>query len=506
MNRKLIIGMVFVGLLAGNAWAALEATRLGDIQVELNGYYRVRGELFSFSEEGWHSTDWLDHRIRLETNFLFTDKIALKMEFGALEGVVWGTNESGQILSQVATDHAIKVPFLSNTQPQAVDNFRVKRAFLEVKTSLGMLRVGRMGSHFGLGLLSNDGNHLEGNAGDTFDRFLFLTKPAGETRNFYTAAIFSKIAEGDTSVKWDDVEEYVLVPFWTSDLATREKYIGAYLLYRHQSEGNSLTSKSNAYLMDVYLAWKWSNFTIQAEMLYGQAKLDLNLPTQNPLTGADVVIPFKDVSGGAFNFAIHGTWETEKYWAGFKTGGQTGADEDHIQISDVLGYFGTGTTKPDRSYTMAVDQDYVFDLIMFREALAAITARTPLPFDDSKGSLWNAYFFRAHGGYKMFDERLTMGLALQYGSIINTACLKTSVGGRVLEPDSALGFEVDLEVYYTFMDRFKVGLLAGYLAPGAFFEDMKEIMAPTGPYGTLGVTPFTDEAIYTIQTRFFLLI
>ena len=53
---------------------------------------------------------------------------------------------------------------------------------MEFDVILGKMRVGRMESHWGLGLLANHGNGFddtfgENHTGATFDRIMFATKP-----------------------------------------------------------------------------------------------------------------------------------------------------------------------------------------------------------------------------------------------------------------------------------------------------------------------------------------
>src|SRR5262249_34150796 len=57
------------------------------------------------------------------------------------------------------------------------DSVKVKRVWGEVSTPVGILRFGRMGSHWGLGMLHNDGNCLDCDLGDTVDRIQFVAEP-----------------------------------------------------------------------------------------------------------------------------------------------------------------------------------------------------------------------------------------------------------------------------------------------------------------------------------------
>ncbi|MEZ4466018.1 MAG: hypothetical protein R3F43_16555 [bacterium] len=56
------------------------------------------------------------------------------------------------------------------------DSVRVKRVWGEWRNPLGLTLFGRMGSHWGLGLLANSGNCLDCDFGDNVDRLMHVTK------------------------------------------------------------------------------------------------------------------------------------------------------------------------------------------------------------------------------------------------------------------------------------------------------------------------------------------
>ena len=62
------------------------------------------------------------------------------------------------------------------------DSIALRRAWVEFKVPVGVMRVGRMPSNWGMGLLANDGNGHDDLFGDnqnytTYDRVLFATRP-----------------------------------------------------------------------------------------------------------------------------------------------------------------------------------------------------------------------------------------------------------------------------------------------------------------------------------------
>jgi len=81
----------------------------------------------------------------------------------------------------------------------------VKRVWAKVNTQLGELVFGRMGYHWGLGVLHNDGNCLDCDFGDTYDRVAFSPRdfkghkdPAQGFLDFNEAVVAKLIGVGLT--------------------------------------------------------------------------------------------------------------------------------------------------------------------------------------------------------------------------------------------------------------------------------------------------------------------
>jgi uncharacterized protein (TIGR04551 family) len=71
------------------------------------------------------------------------------------------------------------VPSASTTQRPPEFVARLKRAYGEVLTPIGVFAGGRMGNHWGLGMLANGGDCQDCDSGDSADRIAFLTPLAG---------------------------------------------------------------------------------------------------------------------------------------------------------------------------------------------------------------------------------------------------------------------------------------------------------------------------------------
>lgn len=144
----------------------------------LDGFYRTRGFVFPHLYEGQAAPGtYLQSRLRLQPSVSFEQRATFFMMIDALDGVLWGDNASLASTSLFAAD-----PSTAGIEGVDVANIAVKRAWMEFKVPVGLVRVGRQGSNWGMGLLANDGNGMddtfgENKYGSTYDRAIFATRP-----------------------------------------------------------------------------------------------------------------------------------------------------------------------------------------------------------------------------------------------------------------------------------------------------------------------------------------
>jgi uncharacterized protein (TIGR04551 family) len=216
--------------------------------LELHGYFRLRGDLFHnyalgytdkvayqfgkltsyftpFSERnpngdingleqskatatraGASTLGTATMRFRLEPTINVTEDVRIKAQIDVFDNLVMGSTPEGfpspsGLVPIIAFTKGAVPP--SDGTNALQDSIRVKRAWGEVMTPFGMLAFGRMGSHWGMGLLANDGSCLDCDYGTTYDRVMFVTKVAGH----YIVPIMDFASEGLTS----DVAEMVNV-------------------------------------------------------------------------------------------------------------------------------------------------------------------------------------------------------------------------------------------------------------------------------------------------------
>lgn len=144
-------------------------------------------------------TSYITSRLRVSPSLSYGEHASLHLQMDALDDVLWGDNNAVSSAPLFATDTSDQ-HYLGGEQ----DAFKLHKAWVEFKIPVGVMRIGRMPSHWGMGLLANGGGntYLDNDAerpkhipqresldtyfdddfgdnhfGSVADRILFLTKP-----------------------------------------------------------------------------------------------------------------------------------------------------------------------------------------------------------------------------------------------------------------------------------------------------------------------------------------
>lgn len=179
-------------LLIGLA-SAVEVEASDNVTFDLEGYYRVRGHHFNglYNPDFWANEPgtgrYMSHRMRIQPSMDFDDgRAKFFMSADIFDDQTFGDNMSLADTALFAGDPS-NVNYMTG-QPQ--DSIQIERAWMEFNAALGVVRVGRQPSHWGMGLLANDGNGFdetfgENHGGNTFDRVIFATKPLALSNTFF---------------------------------------------------------------------------------------------------------------------------------------------------------------------------------------------------------------------------------------------------------------------------------------------------------------------------------
>jgi len=165
---------------------------MAETKVEFSGHYRARyfydyNLNLSGHSDNTSQSNRFDQRFRIEPKFIVSDALNFQMRINAINSV-WGANTATYTYTGVAAN----------------DSFDVERAFMEITTSFGRFRIGRMSTGAsGLSSLGYSGGRFAAKVGyleslpfDTegpAQRIMYLAAFG----DFNFAAVYSKLTELD---------------------------------------------------------------------------------------------------------------------------------------------------------------------------------------------------------------------------------------------------------------------------------------------------------------------
>ncbi len=142
-------------------------------------------------------------RLRIEPTLHLSDDVRVRMQLDLLDNLVMGSTPDGYYYSpESGRAGSSYVPLLALSDTQVPprygynswqDSIVVRRAWAEVRNrGLGELRFGRMGNHWGLGMLWNGGAGIDSDFQSDVDRIMAITRLVG----FYFFGAWDFAAEG----------------------------------------------------------------------------------------------------------------------------------------------------------------------------------------------------------------------------------------------------------------------------------------------------------------------
>jgi uncharacterized protein (TIGR04551 family) len=527
---------------------------------EIHGYYRVRAEFLSHFALGRKDTpanvlwpqpadnDYIDTagnrnvvdicgeplenapcdnnvqaganmRFRLAPELHISDNVRVLAQIDLLDNVVLGStpegysNQPGESGGYTVRQRGGYTPIgaFSSTQwaPSAgqnsfTDSIVVKRVWGEYMTPIGMLRFGRMPSHWGLGMFVNAGDGYDNDWGSTADRLMFVT--GIKSIDLYFAGLWDFANEGATSaiigqqqgqpydlIQSDDVNQWglVVVRRRQADLAKKDLADGGvvanggvYAVYREQSldanvplggrpaaTGSSdptalVRRGAQAVIPDFWFQFLWNKLRIEAEavLVWGGIE-NTNVQGDNN---------YVNPNGNA----DENGWNIRQF--GIATQAEFRAFEDKLRVSAGFGYatgdddvegiappaegFDAQLTSNRTFSTFRFHPDYRVDLILWRNILQRIQA---------------AYYVRPSVEYDFNREpngqRIGGGAAL----IWSRASQFVQTPGNSHD----LGLELDFKLYYQAKDG---ALNDDPDKMGGFFTQIEYgVMFPLGGLGYL---------------------
>lgn len=192
--KKIKTFLVFGGVFVTSILAHVSQTQA--VEFSTHGYYRLRfeyshdldlqrpnagivpGDTTNSSNDRFGAIGYAQQRLRLQPHLKLNDHVAFHGELDIFDNILFGQSDvqglsfANPVVGTLVLPNA-NGPFgTAGTGDSA--NLNVKRFWVDILTSAGQFRIGRQPSHFGLGIFNNDGEGLEGDYGDTFDRIMYL--------------------------------------------------------------------------------------------------------------------------------------------------------------------------------------------------------------------------------------------------------------------------------------------------------------------------------------------
>lgn len=363
----------------------------------------------------------------------------------------------------------------------------IKRAWGEALTPAGTLAVGRMGAHFGLGILANGGDCEDCDHGDSADRAAFVSPLFGHlfaiAYDITSSGPFTRSKDGGRTIGLEPSDAVagptlaILKVHSPAALARRAAAglasveYAVYLTHRTQDRdvpasylptaaptdytSNDLTARGfSATGTGGWFRISSSRFRLEAELAY----LAANLAQPSLIPGAAITEP---VTSHQLGLAVESDLNLGPGRIGFDLGYASGDDAPGFgafpqpgQTATIPGQFDGPQANPPGDRTVdnfRFHPDYHVDQILFREIIGTIT---------------DAFYLRPHARITLMQigpGHLEAGAALIASWAVQAASTPSGA--------SALGIEFDPELRYASRDGFALTLDYGVLAPGAAFDN-----------------------------------
>ena len=507
MNRSTpCIAALLLILVALPASADRTETAGTGVGFDLSGYYRLRYD--NFFEDGWildADSDWteyMDHRFRLSPTLTVNDRIIVRAQIDMLRNALLGQNrvlrdpmlaiervlpgededylirdvelaeedfETGSVFSEMVSS--------TDRNLDEVPSIELTRVWGDVVLPFGRLRFGRQPVHFGMGIYANDGNGLDDDFGDTYDRIQFTTQVGPVAPSIG----YDRLAEGDITSGWTDIHQFFLDVHYAGNPVSA----AGYFTYRGQN-----STDSRIFFYGLWLKALYRGFTAEAEALMTQgSSVQVERSVVDELE--DAGLPTGDGGGritiDAYIAALRLRYDTLQWAVGLEGGVSSPADSDPAgefdpaaaaaiaRASDRLAGdpddaggqvdFIDAVVRGQAAFgksisTFAFDPDYNVDLLLWEQLMG--------------GAVRNGIYARLWVQGTPFSWLLARVTFIQ--SWINEA----GKGADGEDAANDLGSEIDVELEFSMARRFRMNLQLGYLMTGGYFDDVYEDV--TDPY------------------------
>ena len=274
------------------------------LEVKLGGYFRVRSELLNnldldrgltpsgrplyavpLGNPNAQLLTGIDTRLRTDLALYAPfAAAAVKIQADLVDNLVLGSTP----LLSPGTGNAPTPATSPGQLPTTL--FRLKRAYGEALTPIGYLAAGRMGNHWGLGILSNGGDCLDCDSGDAADRLAFVTAIAGHL----WAVAYDFSAVGPLSERRDGRRSLVLEP--SADVRTVS--FAVMNVRADASRERRRRAEKATFEYGLVVSHRWQDFDVPAAYL----------ATTSPIAITPAQVVPRGFQGTAFDAWLRLTW------------------------------------------------------------------------------------------------------------------------------------------------------------------------------------------------------
>ena len=436
---------------------------------------------------------YLYHWLRLNGRFSFKDKVSLVAQIDVPRGMITGDNTR---YVDAARDSLSEASW-SEVHPRWL--------YLQYDSPIGMFRIGQQGSHWGMGLLANDGDHptLFGDyqRGTLSERLLFVTSPLGKGTPLSVAVAGDVIFQDQTADLVQDHDrafQGVVAVLYK----TQPAELGFYGVIRHQERDHQAVDRFTPYTdsLTVGVLDVAGKFTVPVpgsrSFAYGQLEAALILGSTSFLRGAynnplDPTQPREDevvrsFGGAAMLGAVHVSGGGKDAWGDL--------------VGEVEMGYASGDADPGDGVTkrFTFEANHRVGLVLFNQVLAWKTARAATIAQDpelvaraapgidllpSRGAVFGAQYLNPRMIYRprrWLDLKTGVVIAQTTADLVDP--YHQGALGNVANYDGGdsrrhdLGAELDLGISARIpvdtTATVQAGVEGGVLFPGHAFDDV----------------------------------
>ncbi|MCC7535671.1 MAG: hypothetical protein IT379_05635 [Deltaproteobacteria bacterium] len=481
-------------------------------------------------------------RLRLEPALLYGPSrdlpiAALRFSIDGLDNVVFGDNARIARTPLFAGD-----PSGTDIEGFDVDTFKLRRVWLELQVPVGQIRIGRMPSEWGLGLLTSPipfatagegppwgpptpvrGDGLVTDWGDpqfgtTYDRILFATRPLtivntllrqdSRSTPLVLAIAYDILVEDPLGFARgpSDPSDRSLVPFsYLGDGEDDVQEVVTALIWRQTGSDTNETWRlpraTDELAAGVYFVNRWQDHTESDVYIYDafwRLRWGLGPGLPSLFTTGEILT----IQGSTRGLSIRPGFDEDtglepdgtdaNIWGGAFRAGVVDARWSAILEAGFAS--GDGELQDDEFTQRAIHPDYHVGLLMYQVALAARTAIQLGPDLRplwSRGGVWNSKYFFPQARFRPSPGWEIVGaFLLAWADELNVALYNNRDDGStscsVIQGDCFLGWEADLalKVSWGEGDLVRWSTEAGVMHAGDALSGI-----------------FSEEWLWTLQSR-----